>query len=362
MIWQLSKDGGLDDDALENADLADESSSKKGKRVAVVGSGPAGLTCAAFLARKGVKVTIYEKHDKLGGLLRYGIPEFRLDRDVLDKQIEKILDLGIEVICGKALGVDYSLENLRSRYDAVFLAFGANVSRKMNIPGEDLNGVFGGNELLESGKHPDYRGKKVAVIGGGNVAMDVSRTIKRLGADKVYVIYRRAEEQMPAERKEIDDAKAEGIEFLFQNNLVRINGANEDGEIKDGDCTREAISDADIDESRESSCVASVECVKTELVQKEGSDRLVPVDVDGSNFTLDMDYVVMAVGSEAEKSIVDGLGVELNAWGYIDVDENFMTSIPNVFAGGDLVGTNATVAWAARNGRDAAERICKNLV
>lgn len=311
------------------------------KTVAVVGSGPAGLTCAAFLARKGVKVTIYEKHDKLGGLLRYGIPEFRLDRDVLDKQIEKILDLGIEVVCGKALGVDYSLEDLRSRYDAVFLAFGANVSRKMNIPGEDLNGVFGGNELLESGKHPDYRGKKVAVIGGGNVAMDVSRTIKRLGADKVYVIYRRAEEQMPAERKEIDDAKAEGIEFLFQSNLVRISGTDvsEDGE-----------------------CVASVECVKTELVQKEGSDRLVPVDIDGSNFTLDMDYVVMAVGAEAEKSVLDRLGVELSNWGYIDVDENFMTSIPNVFAGGDLVGTNATVAWAARNGRDAAEEIYKRLV
>ena len=345
--------------------MADESSSKKGKRVAVVGSGPAGLTCAAFLARKGVKVTIYEKHDKLGGLLRYGIPEFRLDRDVLDKQIDKILDLGIEAVCGKALGVDYSLEDLRSRYDAVFLAFGANVSKKMNIPGEDLYGVFGGNELLESGEHPDYRGKKVAVIGGGNVAMDVSRTIKRLDADKVYVIYRRAEEQMPAERKEIEDAKAEGIEFLFQSNLVRINGTggvSEDGELKAGDYLREAISDADVDANNDSGCVTSVECIKTELVQKEDSSRLVPVDIDGSNFILNLDYVVMAVGSEAEKSVIDGLGVELNKWGYIDVDENFMTSIPNVFAGGDLVGTNATVAWAARNGRDAAEEIYKRLV
>lgn len=334
------------------------------KTVAVVGSGPAGLTCAAFLARKGAKVTIYEKHDKLGGLLRYGIPEFRLDRNVLDKQIEKILDLGIEVVCGKTLGVDYSLEDLRSRHDAVFLAFGANISRKMNIPGEDLNGVFGGNELLENGKHPDYRGKKVAVIGGGNVAMDVSRTIKRLGADKVYVIYRRAEEQMPAERKEIEDAKKEGIEFLFQNNLVRISGTDvsEDGETKAGEYLREAISDADVDANNDSGCVTSVECVKTELVQKEGSDRLVPVDIDGSNFTLDMDYVVMAVGAEAEKSVIDELGVELNNWGYIDVDENFMTSIPYVFAGGDLIGTNATVAWAARNGRDAAEEIYKRLV
>lgn len=353
-------------DEFTDAGLVDESSIVKGKKVAVIGSGPAGLTCAAFLAKKGVKVTIYEKHDKLGGLLRHGIPEFRLDKDVLDKQIDKILELGIETICGKALGMDYSLEDLRSRYDAVFLAFGANVSRKMNIPGEDLPEVYGGNELLEEGKYPDYRGKKVAVIGGGNVAMDVSRTIKRLGADKVYVIYRRAEEQMPAERKEIEDAKNEGIEFLFQSNLVRINGAGitEDGESKDGDCSKETISDVDVDvdASNDSGCVASVECVKTELVQKEGSDRLVPVDIDGINFTLNMDYVVMAVGSEAEKSVIDGLGVELNNWGYIDVNENFMTSIPNVFAGGDLVGTNATVAWAARNGRDAAEEICRKLV
>ena len=317
----------------------DDGSNKNGKKVAVVGSGPAGLTCAAFLAKKGIIVTIYEKHDKLGGLLRYGIPEFRLNKDLLDKQIDKILDLGIEAVCGKTLGLDYSLEDLCSEYDAVFLAFGANVSRKMNILGEDINGVFGGNELLESGEHPDYKGKKVAVIGGGNVAMDVSRTIKRLDADKVYVIYRRAEEQMPAERKEIDDAKAEGIEFLFQSNLVKINGTNKD-----------------------SRCIKSVECVKTELMQKEGSDRPVPVDIEGSNFTLGMDYVVMAVGVEAEKSVLNRLGVELNRWGYIDVDENFMTSIPNVFAGGDLIGTNATVAWAARNGRDAAEEIYKRLV
>ena len=302
-----------------------------GKSVAIVGSGPAGLTCSTFLAKKGYNVTIYEKHEKLGGLLRHGIPGFRLSKDILDKQIEKILDLGIHTVCGKALGVDYSLKDLQEKYDAVFLAFGANVSRKMNIPGEDLNGVFGGNELLEKGIHPDYKGKKVAVIGGGDVAMDVSRTIMRLGADKVYVIYRRAEEQMPAERKEIADAKKEGIEFMFQCNLVRINGE---------------------------SYVTSVECVKTELVKKEGSDRLVPVDVDGSNFTLDMDYVVMAIGAEAEKSVLSELGVELNKWGYINVDDRFMTSIPNVFAGGDLIGTNATVACAARDGRDAAEIIC----
>lgn len=336
--WQIDDLGRVSDcishvddtDRDESNDLLKSGLSRLKKKVAVVGSGPAGLTCASFLARKGVKVTIYEKHDKIGGLLRYGIPKFRLDRNVLDKQIEKILELGIEVVCGKTLGEDYSLKDLRSEYDAVFLAFGANVSRKMDISGEGLNGVFGGNELLENGKHPDYKGKKVAVIGGGNVAMDVSRTIKRLGADKVYIIYRRAEEQMPAEKKEIVEAKQDGIEFLFQSNLVKINGEF---------------------------YVTGVECVKTKLVEKEGSDRLVPVDIDGSNFLLDMDYVMMAVGAEAEKNVLSGLGVELNKWGYINVDENFMTSIPNVFAGGDLIGTKATVAWAARNGRDAAKGI-----
>lgn len=312
----------------------------RNKKIAVVGGGPAGLTCAAFLTRKGYKVTIYEKHEKLGGLLRYGIPEFRLDREILDKQLQRIVDLGIEVACGKGLGKDYSLSDLREEYDAVFLCFGANISRKMKIPGEDLNGVFGGNELLEYNMHPNYKGKKVAVIGGGNVAMDVSRTVKRLGADKVYVIYRRAEEQMPAERKEIADAKDEGIEFLFQNNVVKING------------TKSNSSEGTDD-------VMSIECVETKLVNREGSDRLVPVNIDGSNYTLDMDYVVMAVGSEAESSVVSKLGLRLNKWGYIDVDENFMTSMPNVFAGGDLIGTNATVAWAARNGRDVAMSILK---
>ena len=311
------------------------------KKVAIVGSGPAGLTCAAFLARKGYKVTIYEKHKELGGLLRYGIPDFRLNREILDKQITKILDLGIEAVCEKELGKDIQLDELKERYDAVFLCFGANVSRKMNIPGENLNGVFGGNELLEYGKHPDYTGKKVAVIGGGNVAMDVSRTVKRLGADRVYVVYRRAEEQMPAEGKEIEMAKKEGVEFLFQTNVIGINGK-----------------DNDIDNDLEQK-VSGIECVKTELVHKDGADRLIPVDIDGSNFVLDVDFVVMAVGAEAESSILAKLGLELNKWGCVSVDDNYMTSIPNVFAGGDLIGNKATVAWAARNGRDVAEVISR---
>ena len=302
----------------------------KDKSVAVIGSGPAGLTCAAFLARKGVKVTIYEKHDKLGGLLTHGIPEFRLPREVVEKTIEKILDLGVETKLNQELGKDFEIEDLAQKYDAVFVAIGANIPAKMNVEGENLNGVYGGNYLLEYNKHPDYNGKKVAILGGGNVAMDSARTIKKLGASEVYVIYRRAEEQMPAEKKEIADAKNEGIEFLFQTNIVKILGKEK---------------------------VEKLECIKTELVKKEGENRLSPVNIEGSNFILDMDYVVMATGSKPENNIIEKF--ERNEYGYIKIDENMQTSINKVFAGGDIVGQKATVAWASRSGRDAAEKILK---
>ena len=302
----------------------------KDKRVAVIGSGPAGLTCAAFLARRGVKVTIYEKHDKLGGLLTHGIPDFRLPREVVEKTIEKILDLGVETKLNQELGRDFEIEDLAKKYDAVFVAIGANIPAKMNVEGEGLEGVYGGNYLLEYNKHPNYTGKKVAIIGGGNVAMDSARTIKKLGASEVYVIYRRAEEQMPAEKKEIADAKKEGIEFLFQTNIVKILGKEK---------------------------VEKLECIKTELLKKEGENRLSPVNIEGSNFILDMDYVVMATGSKPENNIIEKF--EKNEYGYIKIDENMQTSISKVFAGGDIVGQKATVAWAARSGRDAAEKILK---
>lgn len=302
----------------------------KDKRVAVIGSGPAGLTCAAFLARRGVKVVIYEKHDKLGGLLTHGIPEFRLPREVVEKTIEKILDLGVETKLNQELGRDFEIEDLAQKYDAVFVAIGANIPAKMNVEGEGLEGVYGGNYLLEYNKHPNYTGKKVAIIGGGNVAMDSARTIKKLGASEVYVIYRRAEEQMPAEKKEIADAKKEGIEFLFQTNIVKILGKEK---------------------------VEKLECIKTELVKKEGENRLSPVNIEGTNFILDMDYVVMATGSKPENNIIEKF--ERNEYGYIKIDENMQTSINKVFAGGDIVGQKATVAWASRSGRDAAEKILK---
>lgn len=303
-------------------------------KVAIIGSGPAGLTCAAFLARAGVHTTIYEKYDKLGGILRHGIPEFRLPKDILDNNINKILALGIDVKYNQELGKNLSLEELKKEYDAVFIAIGANISWKMGIPGEELDGVYGGNELLEKGIHPDYTGKTVIISGGGNVAMDCARTIKRLGAKSVKVIYRRAEEQMPAEKKEIEDAKSEDVEFLFQNNILKICGKNK---------------------------VNEVECIKTELVKKEGESRLSPVNIEGSNYNVEADYVVMAIGSTVEKDIIDNLNLEITSKGYIQVDENYETSQKNIFAGGDLVGTKATVAWAAKTGRVAAEKIIERL-
>ena len=302
------------------------------KKVAVIGSGPAGLTCSAFLARKGVQVTLYEKYNELGGILVHGIPEFRLPKQTVKDTISKILDLGIKVELNKELGKNLNIEDLSRKYDAVFVGIGANIPSKMNIPGEDLEGVYGGNTLLETGNHPSYEGKTVAVIGGGNVAMDSARTIKRLGAKQVYVIYRRAEEQMPAERKEIESAKEEGIEFLFQNNIVKVLGNTH---------------------------VEKIECIRTQLVKKEGEDRLSPVNIEGSNYIMDMDYVVMATGSKPEEKVIENF--EKNKWGYIAVNEKMQTSIKNVYAGGDIAGEKQTVAWAARSGRNAAESIIKDL-
>ena len=315
----------------ENIKKTDE---LKYKKIAVVGGGPAGLTCSNFLARKGADVTIYEKSNKLGGILEHGIPEFRLKKEILEETIKSILSIGIKVEYNKELGKNLTLDELESNFDAIFLSFGANIPSKMNIPGEDLQGVYGGNNLLETNNHPSYKGKKMAVIGGGNVAMDCARTIKKLGADKVFVIYRRAEKQMPAETKEIEDAKKEGIEFLFQNNIVKIIGDKK---------------------------VEKVECIKTELVKKEGETREVPVNIEGSNYEIDIDYVVMAVGSNPETELLEKLGLELNKWGYIKVDESHRTSKEKVYAGGDIAGDKSTIAWAARAGRDVAETIVEIL-
>ena len=317
----------------ENYSLGTPNKEKSDKKIAIIGGGPAGLTASAFLLRKGYSVTLYEKYDYLGGLLVHGIPEFRLPKYIVKSTIQKIINLGLEVKYNQELGKNLDLKQLEKQYDAIFLAFGANVTTEMGAQGEELQGVFGGNQLLEKQNHPDYINKKVAIIGGGNVAMDCARTIKRMGAQEVKIIYRRAEEQMPAEIKEIQEAKEEGIEFLFQNNIVKILGTN---------------------------TVEQVELIKTELVQKEGETRKSPVNIPNTNYIIDIDYIVMALGS-APAQFVNGLGLELNKWGYINIDEKYRTSNPKIFAGGDIAGSKGTVAWAARAGRDAAEAIIEYL-
>lgn len=304
------------------------------KKVAVIGSGPCGITCAATLKRLGVsKVTLFEKKNYLGGLLVHGIPEFRLPKDIVDSVYNKIItDLDIEVKLGVELGKDITIENLMKEYDSIFLAIGANTSSKMGIPGEELDGVYGGNELLEYKSFPDFRNKKVVVSGGGNVAMDIARTIKRLGADKVYVVYRRAEEQMPAEKIEIKEAKLEGIEFIFLNNIVRIIGNNK---------------------------VEKIECIKTKLIEKPG-ERPYPVNIEGSNYTIDTDYVVMAIGSKLDNDVLTEL--KRNDWGKIQIDEKYRTNLNGVYAAGDLAGVKSTVAYASNSGKEAAKSIYEDLI
>lgn len=323
----------IGDYAIENNLKINKEKTEIKAKVAVVGGGPAGLTCSAFLARKGVQVTIFERYDYLGGLLMYGIPEFRLPKDIVKETIKKILDLGIIVKYNQKLGDNLSLEELTKNFDYVFLAFGANVSTKMGIEGENLNGVYGGNELLEHNLHPNYKEKTVIVNGGGNVAIDTARTIKRLGAKNVIITYRRAKEQMPAEAKEVRDAENEGIEFLFQNNIVKIKGNKK---------------------------VEKVELIRTELIQKEGESRLSPVNIENSNYEIDADYVVMALGSEPE-DFVKKLNLELTKYNYIKIDEHHKTSNTKVFAGGDIAGEKATVAWAAKAGREVAQEILTEI-
>lgn len=322
------------DYALENGLSFMDKPALKEQRVAVVGSGPSGLTCAAFLRKAGFQVDIYEKHSYAGGLLRHGIPEFRLPKTIVDQVVAQIEASGVNFYLNAELGKNLRLADLKTKYDAVYIAIGANISSKMNIPGEELNGVYGGNELLEKGNHPVYEGKTVIVSGGGNVAMDVSRTVKRLGAAKVIVVYRRSEKEMPAEAKEIMEAKEEGIEFLFQNNIIAIHGQDH---------------------------VESIECLKTELVAKEGETRLTPVNIEGSNYRIPCDYVMMAVGSLAEKAVTDSLGLETDRKGKLVINADGSTSDSKIFAGGDVANCKGTVAWAARAGRNAAEAIIESF-
>ena len=320
-----------------------------GHKVAVVGSGPAGLTCAGDLAKKGYDVTVFEALHTAGGVLVYGIPEFRLPKAIVQKEIDGLKALGVKVetnmVIGRVLSVD---ELLEQGFEAVFIGSGAGLPRFMNIPGENLKGVYSANEFLTrvnlmkaylpGSDTPIQHARRVAVVGGGNVAMDAARCAKRLGAEEVFIVYRRSEKELPARAEEVEHAKEEGIVFHLLNNPTKILG-DEQGNV------------------------TGMECVRMELGEPDASGRRRPVEVPGSEFVLEVDSVIMAIGTSPNpliKSTTQGL--ETQKWGGIVVEEaTGLTSRERVYAGGDAVTGAATVILAMGAGKTAAQAIHKAL-
>ena len=321
-----------------------------GKKVAVIGSGPAGLTCAGDLARMGYDVTIFEALHEPGGVLVYGIPEFRLPKDdVVKKEIENVKSLGVKIETDVVIGKSTTIDELMDEegFDAVFIGSGAGLPKFMGIPGEQANGVFSANEYLtrsnlmkafkEDSNTPIMRAKKVAVVGGGNVAMDAARTALRLGAE-VHIVYRRSEEELPARVEEVHHAKEEGIIFDLLTNPVEIL-VNEDGWVK------------------------GIKCIRMELGEPDASGRRRPVEVPGSEFTVDVDCVIMSLGTSPNPLISSTTeGLEVNKWKCIVADEEFgKTTKEGVYAGGDAVTGAATVILAMGAGKAAAKGIDEYL-
>jgi len=318
-----------------------------GKRIAVVGSGPAGLTCAAELAKRGHEVTVYETLHKPGGVLVYGIPEFRLPKEIVEKQVEYVKKLGVRIVTGVLVGNTVTVDELLQEYDAVFLGTGAGLPRLLGIKGENLPGIYSANEylirinLMKAYRFPEYdtpirKGKRVAVIGGGNVAMDAARCALRLGAEKVYIIYRRGEEEMTARKEEIERAKEEGIKFITLTSPVRFIGEDE---------------------------VKKVELIKMKLTEPDSSGRRKPIPIEGSNFTMDVDLVIIAIGQKSHPIVMQTTsGLRINERkGTIIVNHEGKTSIDRVYAGGDVTTGAATVISAMGAGRRAAEAIDRAL-
>lgn len=322
---------------------------KLSKKVAIIGSGPASLTCAGDLAKLGYDVTVFEAFHKPGGVLVYGIPEFRLPKAIVQEEVEFIKKLGVEVrtdmVMGKVLTVDDLFD---MGYEAVFIGTGAGLPKFMGIPGENYLGVYSANEfltrinLMKAYSFPETDtpikvGKKVAVVGGGNVAMDSARSALRMGADEVHIVYRRSEEEMPARQEEFENAREEGIIFDFLTNPVQIIG-DEKGWVK------------------------GMECIRMELGEPDASGRRRPVPVKGSEFTMDVDTVVIAIGTGPNPLLIKATeGLELTRHGYIAADENGKTSREGVWAGGDIVTGAATVILAMGAGKKAAKSIHEYL-
>ncbi|MEE8352593.1 MAG: NADPH-dependent glutamate synthase [Rhodospirillales bacterium] len=313
-----------------------------GFRVGIVGSGPAGIACAADMAKAGCDVTVYEAFHKPGGVLRYGIPEFRLTNEVIDAEMDAIAKLGVKIRCNTLVGRLFTIEQMLGEmgFDAVFIGTGAGYPNFMGIPGESLNGVLSANELLtrcnlmHAGEFPNYDtplhlGKRVAVIGAGNTAMDAMRVCLRLGAENVHCVYRRTKAESPARAEEVDHAEEEGIEFHWLTAPVEILGDDENN-------------------------VHGMRCIRMELGEPDDSGRRRPVPIDGSEYEFETDMVVYAIGTNANPIIGKTSKLKLNARGYIETDENFATSMTGVYAGGDIVTGGATVILAMGAGRKAA--------
>ncbi len=326
------------------------------KKVAVIGSGPAGLTCAGELAKAGYSVTVFEALHVAGGVLVYGIPEFRLPKSIVRGEVENLLSMGVKIETDMVIGKVISLEELKEEYgfDAVFIGSGAGLPRFMGIGGEELVGVYSANEFLtrvnlmkaaeEGAKTPVQRAKKVVVVGGGNVAMDAARCAKRLGAE-VHIVYRRGEAELPARREEIAHAKEEGIVFDLLTNPVRI--------LPTPQTDRKAA-----DYGR----VRAIECVRMQLGEPDSSGRRSPVPVEGSEFTIEADCVIMALGTSPNPLLKNTTaGLETLKRGEIAVDENGKTSIEGVYCGGDAATGAATVIKAMGAGKKAAHAIDEYL-
>ncbi|GFI02949.1 glutamate synthase [NADPH] small chain [Lachnospiraceae bacterium] len=336
--------------AAENGIKPQGAEEKNGKKVAVIGSGPAGLTCAGDLAKMGYGVTIFEALHEPGGVLVYGIPEFRLPKtNVVAKEIENVKSLGVKIETNVVVGKSVTIDELLTEegFDAVFIGSGAGLPKFMGIPGEQANGVFSANEYLtrsnlmkafdEESSTPIMRGKKVAVVGGGNVAMDAARTALRLGAE-VHIVYRRSEEELPARVEEVHHAKEEGIIFDLLTNPVEI--------LED-----------------EKGWVKGIRCIRMELGEPDESGRRRPVEVPGSEFTIDVDTVIMSLGTSPNPLISSTTeGLEVNKWKCIVADETFgKTTKEGVYAGGDAVTGAATVILAMGAGRAGAKGIDEYL-
>ena len=328
-----------------------------GHRVAVVGSGPSGLTCAGDLAKKGYEVTVYEALHTAGGVLVYGIPEFRLPKKIVAKEVETLKQLGVKVetnvVIGKTLTID---ELFEMGYEAVFVGSGAGLPNFMNIPGEAYKGVYSANEFLtrsnlmkaylDNPETPIMKGGKVAIVGGGNVAMDAARTALRLGAEKVYIVYRRSMEELPARKEEVEHAEEEGIEFRLLCNPTEIVGYNNPEDPRDP----------------KNGFVTGIKCVKMELGEPDAKGRRRPVAIPGSEFEIPVDTVVISIGTSPNpliKSTTEGL--EVNDHGGIIVNEDGLSSRANVYAGGDVVTGAATVISAMGAGKTAAKAIDEAL-